>query len=116
MTSSESGGDQIAAAPDGTVLLPDGAPATPHGRAAKLETGVQQRLRRRDAIFRRSLAAADVVAVLGAFAVGPVLAGGASPTLWILALPVALIAVMKGLGLYDRDANMLAKRTLPEVP
>ena len=108
---------EVAAAPSGAVVLPDAvAGAPPRAGPSGLRTAAQRRLRRRDAIFRRTLAAADVVALLAAVGVGPVLVGGATPTAWLLTLPIALIALMKANGLYDRDANVLAKRTLTELP
>ena len=71
---------------------------------------------RREAVFRRSLVVADVVAFFGAFLIGPVGVGGATPNFAVAAVPVALVAIVKAMGLYDRDANTLAKRTLTELP
>ncbi len=72
---------------------------------------------RRDSLFRRSLAAADVLAVVGAFLLTLVL----SPhTLQLTAatlaeIPILLIAA-KMTGLYDRDETLLRKTTLDEAP
>src|SRR5205809_2908825 len=68
---------------------------------------------RRDSMRRRALAAADVVALLGAYGL-----------LWIVASPPpALLAALplwvvlnKSLRLYDRDANLVHQSTLNELP
>jgi exopolysaccharide biosynthesis polyprenyl glycosylphosphotransferase len=72
--------------------------------------------RRRDALFRRSLACADVaalaVAVAGAVAIGPshrLLPAAA-------AVPIIFVFIVKAMGLYDRDEHLLHKSTLDEVP
>ncbi len=69
----------------------------------------------RDARFRRSLAAADVLAVALAFAA--VLAVRQSlPRPGALLLLPTVIAVGKVAGLYDRDENLLSKTTVDELP
>jgi exopolysaccharide biosynthesis polyprenyl glycosylphosphotransferase len=68
---------------------------------------------RRDSMRRRALAAADVLALLGAYGL-----------LWIVAPPPpALLAALplwvvlnKSLRLYDRDANLVHQSTLNELP
>ncbi len=71
---------------------------------------------KRDALFRRSLIAADLLAasVAGYFAV--VLVSGASiqPGM-LVALPLVVV-VGKLLGLYDRDELVMHKSTLDEAP
>jgi exopolysaccharide biosynthesis polyprenyl glycosylphosphotransferase len=71
---------------------------------------------RRDAIFRRSLIAADVLAaaLAGYFAVVGVAGASLQPGL-LLALPLAVL-LGKLLGLYDRDELVFHKSTLDEVP
>ena len=72
--------------------------------------------RKRDALFRRSLALADMAAVVVAV-VGTVLIGegdGLAPT--AIAVPLVFVAVVKAMGLYDRDEHLLHKSTLDEVP
>jgi exopolysaccharide biosynthesis polyprenyl glycosylphosphotransferase len=69
----------------------------------------------RDALFRRVLATADVLAVV--IALAAVLATGdvlPRPGALIV-LPMA-IAVGKVAGLYDRDENLISKTTLDELP
>ena len=68
---------------------------------------------RRDAIFRRSLAVADVAALAftAVFALG---ADRLRPGAVLLALLAVLAA--KTMGLYDRDQVVIAKRTLDEAP
>jgi exopolysaccharide biosynthesis polyprenyl glycosylphosphotransferase len=72
---------------------------------------------RRDAIFRRMLLAADVVAIVGAFLLTIQFSSGSLQLTWvsILGLPVLLIGA-KLFGLYDRDEALLRKTTLDEVP
>jgi len=71
---------------------------------------------RREAFFRRALVVADLVSFLMASAIGWVLVGDATPRPALVAFPLALVALVKAMGLYDRDANTLAKRTLTELP
>jgi exopolysaccharide biosynthesis polyprenyl glycosylphosphotransferase len=74
---------------------------------------------RRDALFRRSLLAADVVAILGALILTVVLSSRRIPLqlTWesLAGVPLLLI-VAKLLGLYDRDETLLRKTTLDEAP
>ena len=70
---------------------------------------------RRDSTVRRSLALADVIA-LGVALTAAAAAGDESVRLpALLALPT-LIVVAKVMGLYDRDANLLRRSTMDEVP
>ena len=70
----------------------------------------------RDALFRRTLAAADVISAALAVVVGVSWVGGdgLSATL-LLALPLVVL-VSKLAGLYDRDEHLLRKTTLEEAP
>ncbi len=74
---------------------------------------------RRDALFRRSLLAADVVAILGALILTVVLSSRRIPLhlTWesLVGVPLLLV-VAKLLGLYDRDETLLRKTTLDEAP
>ena len=72
--------------------------------------------RRRDAIFRRTLAAADVLSVGLALLVCAVAFGDEHLRPAVIAVPIALVVAAKSLGLYDRDAHLLHKSTLDEVP
>jgi len=74
---------------------------------------------RRDTLHRRSLAAGDIVALVAAFsAAALVLPGqaafGSRPWL-LIALPLWVV-LNKILRLYDRDANLIHKSTLDELP
>jgi len=79
------------------------------------EAATPDRLRQREAVFPRLLAAADVLvatAVLGLLA----LTQDVSPQpLAVLALP-AIVLLGKVIGLYDRDDLVLNKRSLDEAP
>src|SRR5262245_6230035 len=67
---------------------------------------------RRDALFRRSLIAADVVAIIGALVLTVVLSSRKVPLqlTWesLVGVPLLLIGA-KLLGLYDRDETLLRK-------
>ncbi len=72
----------------------------------------------RDAMFRRSLAAADVLAAYASLLIATVLVGGGQPGLRpsiILIAPLIVVAC-KAMGLYDRDQHILRKTTLDELP
>jgi exopolysaccharide biosynthesis polyprenyl glycosylphosphotransferase len=72
---------------------------------------------RRDALFRRMLLVADVVAVVGAFVLTVQLSSRSLQLTWagIALVPVLLIGA-KLTGLYDRDETLLRKTTLDEAP
>jgi exopolysaccharide biosynthesis polyprenyl glycosylphosphotransferase len=72
---------------------------------------------RRDALFRRMLLLADVVAIVGAFALTVWLSSRSLRLTWagIAGLPVLLVGA-KLFGLYDRDETLLRKTTLDEAP
>ncbi len=73
---------------------------------------------RRDALFRRMLLAADVLALVGAFALTVALSQRSSVQLtWagLAGLPILAICA-KLTGLYDRDEMLLRKTTLDEAP
>ena len=72
---------------------------------------------RRDALFRRMLLAADVVAIVGAFALTVELSSRSLQLTWagVAGVPVLLVGA-KLFGLYDRDETLLRKTTLDEAP
>jgi exopolysaccharide biosynthesis polyprenyl glycosylphosphotransferase len=72
---------------------------------------------RRDALFRRMLLMADVIAIAGTFLVVTQLSSRPLQLTWlsIVCLPLLLIGA-KLFGLYDRDETLLRKTTLDEVP
>jgi exopolysaccharide biosynthesis polyprenyl glycosylphosphotransferase len=73
---------------------------------------------RRDALFRRMLLVADVVALVGAFALTVALSRRPAVQLtWAGLAGVPILAVCAKLtGLYDRDETLLRKTTLDEAP
>lgn len=74
---------------------------------------------RRDSTFRRSLLAADAIAILGALVLTVVLSSRRVPlhlTWESLAGVPLLLLTAKLLGLYDRDETLLRKTTLDEAP
>lgn len=72
---------------------------------------------RRDALFRRLLLAADVLAIAGAFVLTVGLSSRSLQLTWaaVACLPVLLVGA-KTTGLYDRDETLLRKTTLDEAP
>ena len=72
---------------------------------------------RRDALFRRLLLVADVVAVVGAFLLTVGLSRRSVQLTWVgvAAVPILLVGA-KLTGLYDRDETLLRKTTLDEAP
>jgi exopolysaccharide biosynthesis polyprenyl glycosylphosphotransferase len=72
---------------------------------------------RRDALFRRMLLAADVVALVGAFMLTIGLAHRSLQLTWVAIAGVPILVVCAKLaGLYDRDETLLRKTTLEEAP
>ena len=79
--------------------------------------GDPQRLsRQRDALFRRALALADMASISLAVLAAVWFAEDAMLTPLALGVPLVFIAVVKAMGLYDRDEHLLHKSTLDEVP
>ena len=72
--------------------------------------------RRRDALYRRSLIAADVLAAAGALPFAIVAVGGGALRIGLVAAIPVVILLGKLLGLYDRDENVFHKSTLDEAP
>jgi exopolysaccharide biosynthesis polyprenyl glycosylphosphotransferase len=74
---------------------------------------------RRDALFRRFLLGADVIAILGALVLTVALSSRRVPLhlTWesLAGVPLLLVGA-KILGLYDRDETLLRKTTLDEAP
>jgi len=71
---------------------------------------------RRDAFYRRLLAAADVVAAGFALLLSVSVLGDDHLTLATLAILPLVVLVSKAIGLYDRDELLLRKTTLDEAP
>jgi exopolysaccharide biosynthesis polyprenyl glycosylphosphotransferase len=71
---------------------------------------------RREARYRRALAAADVVSAATAVVLGVAVLGADRLTLSLLAAAPLVVLVSKILGLYDRDEHLLHKTTLDEAP
>jgi exopolysaccharide biosynthesis polyprenyl glycosylphosphotransferase len=71
----------------------------------------------RDQLFRRSLFAADVLAILAAAGLLSLATGRPLQVTWVsVGGLLALLAMAKVLGLYDRDEALLRKTTLDEAP
>jgi exopolysaccharide biosynthesis polyprenyl glycosylphosphotransferase len=72
---------------------------------------------RRDSLFRRTLAIADVLALVGSFLLTIVLSSRPLVLTWATfsEIPILLVGA-KLTGLYDRDETLLRKTTLDEAP
>ena len=72
----------------------------------------------RDAVFRRTLAIADVAAAYAALLVATLVVGHGATTLRPSAVLIAPLVVVacKAIGLYDRDQHILRKTTIDELP
>src|SRR4051812_17783478 len=70
----------------------------------------------RDAVNRRLLATADVVAATVAFVVAVQLLGSDSLGVWAVVAVAMIVPVCKLAGLYERDQHLLHKTTLDEAP
>lgn len=68
-----------------------------------------------DSAMRRGLAGADALGAVSAFFVAILVLGGHLSVLTV-GVAVAVVALNKLLGLYDRDAHVLNKTTLDEAP
>jgi exopolysaccharide biosynthesis polyprenyl glycosylphosphotransferase len=71
---------------------------------------------KRDAVYRSSLATADLAATVAGMVAGVYLLGEAGLTAAAFATLPLVIVVCKMLGLYDRDEQLLRKTTLDEAP
>jgi exopolysaccharide biosynthesis polyprenyl glycosylphosphotransferase len=94
------------------------APGRPASRPFAESRGPTVSLRR-DALFRRALLVADVIAILSALILTVALSSRKVPLhlTWesLVGVPLLLIGA-KLLGLYDRDETLLRKTTLDEAP
>ncbi len=80
------------------------------------EPGVVESISR-ESLFRRSLLAADVVAIVGAFVVLAAIFSKSLQLTWVSVCGLLTLLVgAKVLGLYDRDDALLHKTTLDEAP
>jgi exopolysaccharide biosynthesis polyprenyl glycosylphosphotransferase len=70
----------------------------------------------RDAVYRRSVAVADVVACLVATLSAVVLLGEDRVAVGLVLLVPVVVLVSKVMGLYDRDEHLLRKSSLEEAP
>lgn len=95
----------------------DMSPVWEEASSAAAEGSLGANFYSRDALFRRSLAAVDVLAAYGALLIASLLIGhhtALSPAVIVIA-PFVVFA-SKVIGLYDRDQNTLRKTTMDELP
>jgi exopolysaccharide biosynthesis polyprenyl glycosylphosphotransferase len=85
-----------------------------HGELTEADTLLAAR--RRDSLYRRALAVADVAAAAIALSLGVVVLGGDRVTPELVAAIPLVVLVSKVIGLYDRDERLVRKTTLEEAP
>jgi exopolysaccharide biosynthesis polyprenyl glycosylphosphotransferase len=93
-----------------------GTPAEPAARPAPLALGAPEEMQRRETTFRRLLGIADATSVGLAFGLGFGVVGDTGLAPAALIVPPLFVLGAKALGLYDRDAQLLHKTTVDEVP
>jgi exopolysaccharide biosynthesis polyprenyl glycosylphosphotransferase len=88
----------------------------PVGDSASAEAPNSDASTTRDALRRRLLALADLLAAAAAFAIALAVLGDDSLGIWGLVAIGVIVPVFKLAGLYDRDEHLLQKTTLDEAP
>ena len=84
--------------------------------AAAPESPSAPAILRREAVYRRGLVLADLVAAGCALCMGLIVLGDDRLSPAVLAAAPFVVLVSKTLGLYDRDEHLLKKSTLDELP
>jgi hypothetical protein len=99
------------------------APARPHLKvvpnvldADVADEAVAGIVSSRDAVYRRMLAAADLLAGVLGLTIARAVVGPRQPHLAALALAPLIVAMGKVIGLYDREEWLVRKSTLDEAP
>ena len=87
---------------------------TPLGSARRVTRKTEARTR--ETISRRLLGAADATAVSVALVTSAIVVGRDELQLAAVSIPLLFVLSAKAMGLYDRDAELLHKTTLDEVP
>ncbi len=105
-----------AAHPRDTAPIPPDAVAGEAGADLPPESDAVTAVRFREACFRRSLVAADVVSTIAALFVAVVFLGSDQLRLATVAMIPLVVAAAKITGLYDRDELVLRKSTIDELP
>jgi hypothetical protein len=118
----ETGSTSEAGVPWGAPLAPPRSFLGLGGRRRVLVPGISEvrgpdASMQRDALFRRMLAVADIVALIGAFLLTIVISRRTMQLTWATTseIPILLVGA-KLTGLYDRDETLLRKTTLDEAP
>jgi len=102
-------------APDAAASRPtDAAASRPTDAAASRPTAAATRIR--ETTYRRLLGLADGLSVTLALTISTAAIGRDPVTLTALAVPPLFVLLAKSMGLYDRDAYLLHKTTLDEIP
>jgi exopolysaccharide biosynthesis polyprenyl glycosylphosphotransferase len=105
-----------AVSPDAVVALPGRRVATPELGSSSTDHGIRRSVLRRESLYRRLLASADLCSAGFALLTGIAIVGDDAVKLTtLLALPIVVLT-SKIIGLYDRDELLLRKSTLDEVP
>ncbi|HEY2283745.1 MAG TPA: sugar transferase [Solirubrobacteraceae bacterium] len=108
---------QVGASARHELARQERAPGTGERRGEQPESRELTENLSREALFRRSLLAADVVAIVGAFVLLAELSARALQITWVSICGLLVLLVgAKIFGLYDRDEVLLHKTTLDEAP
>lgn len=97
-----------------SVRVMEPGPAGPARRSKEIEASKQNL--RSETISRRLLGCADAAAISLALVVSALLVGGDALRISAFGVPLIFVLVAKAMGLYDRDAELLHKTTLDELP
>jgi exopolysaccharide biosynthesis polyprenyl glycosylphosphotransferase len=112
-------GSEVASVPWASSSSLRGSRGFLGGAARRFPVSTGAACLRRDALFRRSLLVADVVAIVTTLVLTVALSSNRVPLhlTWesIAGIPILLVGA-KLLGLYDRDETLLRKTTLDEAP
>ena len=88
-----------------------------HRRVVEAEEETSKKLLlSRDAIYRRTLAAADALAAIAAVSLCRLVLGPNHPTALALLIAPLVVVMGKLMGLYDREEWLVRKSTLDEAP
>ncbi|HEX8959451.1 MAG TPA: sugar transferase [Solirubrobacterales bacterium] len=97
-------------------IEPAPRPLTVDDAAGVADGGLTTASISRDAVYRRLLAAADLLAATTAFVLSIPVLGSDSLGTWTLIAIAMVVPVCKVVGLYDRDQYLVRKTTLDEAP
>jgi exopolysaccharide biosynthesis polyprenyl glycosylphosphotransferase len=99
-----------------TTARPSSLPAPQDPALGITEAGPAGATKRRDTLYRRGLALADIIAAAVALILGVWVLGDDRITVPLIAAIPLVVLVSKIVGLYDRDEHLVRRTTLEEAP